>query len=63
MGQILYEGMLDSQPSEILAKDDKTYTEPNSVRITDDWNTSIEDFGDDYDDYQDLNFPSTDDDF
>jgi len=63
MGRVLYESMLDSLSGGIVAKDDKTYSEPNSVRVTEDWNTSIEDYGEDYDDYQDLNFPTVDDDF
>jgi len=48
---------------DILSMDDKTYREPNSVHITDDWDTLMEDFLDDFDDYNDIDFPSTDEDF
>lgn len=63
MGRILYEDTLKNTPDEMLAADDRPYIEPNSVHITDDWDTMIEDFIDDFDDYQDVNFPSADDDY
>jgi len=63
MGRILYEDTLKNTPDEMLSMDDKPYREPNSVHITDDWDTMMEDFLDDFDDYQDVNFPTTDDDY
>lgn len=64
MGRILYEDTLNNNSdNSINAMDDKPYNEPNSVHIGDDWDTMIEDFIDDFDDYQDVNFPSIDDDY
>ena len=48
--------------SEFLSMDDSFYKEPNSVHISEDWDTIMEDFLDDFDDYQDVNFPRIDDD-
>ena len=44
------------------ASEDSTYNEPASVYITEDWDKLMEDFLDDFDDYQDVNFPYIDDD-
>ncbi|MDX1811467.1 MAG: hypothetical protein R3240_05940 [Gammaproteobacteria bacterium] len=49
--------------AEYLSMDDKTYREPNSVHISDEWDTLMEDFLDDFDDYTDVDFPSPDDEF
>lgn len=49
---------------DVFSMDDNTpYREPNSIHITDDWDTMMEDFIDDFDDYRDVNFPTTDDDY
>ncbi|MCF6299293.1 MAG: hypothetical protein L3J01_05375 [Thiomicrorhabdus sp.] len=58
MGRVLVEDTLDSAPNV-----GKTYHEPNSVHLADDWNTSMEEFIDDFDDYQDLNLPGMDDEY
>jgi len=63
MGQVLYEDTLAKNAKSMLAMDDKPYSEPKSVQIADEWDTQIEDFVDDFDDYQDVNFPNTDDDY
>lgn len=64
MGRILYEDTLKNNVVvNMAAPDEKPYKEPNSVHIGDDWDTMMEDFIDDFDDYQDLNFPSVDDDY
>ena len=63
MGRVLYEDTLNTTSGEKSSRDDKTFHEPNSVHLADDWNTSVEDFIDDFDDYQDLNFPAMDDDY
>lgn len=47
--------------SELFSMDENFYKEPNSVHISDDWDTLMEDFLDDFDDYNDLNFPDLDD--
>ena len=49
--------------NELLSMDEHFYKEPNSVHISDDWDTLMEDFLDDFDDYNDLDFPDMDDDF
>ena len=56
MGKVYYK---DGQ-NEVKAADENTYTEPASVYITEDWDTLMEDFLDDFDDYQDVSFPSDD---
>ena len=64
MGRVLYEDTLKNDvPVNISAADDKPYNEPNSVHIGDDWDTMMEDFIDDFDDYQDVSFPNVDDDY
>jgi len=63
MGQLYYKDAADSGREEAISMDDKTYREPNSVHISDDWDTIMEDFLDDFDDYQDLNMPTNDEDY
>ncbi|MDH5229996.1 MAG: hypothetical protein OEZ58_06895 [Gammaproteobacteria bacterium] len=41
---------------------DDGYREPNSVHITEDWDTMMEEFYDDYEDFGDVDFPAVDDD-
>ncbi len=64
MGQLYYKEF-DSEKvrEEAMSMDDKTYREPNSVHISDEWDTIMEDFLDDFDDYQDGMFPSNDEDY
>jgi len=62
MGRVFYEGDSSKKIDELSAMDDKPYTEPNSLHITDDWDTMMEDYLDDFDDYQDISFPTPDDD-
>lgn len=54
------EGQFESEESFFL---DESYKEPNSVHITEDWDTMMEDFYDDYEDFQDVDFPSPDEDY
>jgi len=61
MGRVCYKDGPQTE-EEYKAAEDKTYNEPASVYITDDWDTAMEDFMDDFDDYQDINFPTSDDD-
>lgn len=64
MGQLYYKDFAsESVRKEAMSVDDKTYREPNSVHITDEWDTIMEDFLDDFDEYQDVNAPSNDDDY
>ena len=64
MGRVLYEDTLkNNMVINMSPSDDKPYKEPNSVHIGDDWDTMMEDFIDDFDDYQDVNFPNMDDDY
>ena len=37
--------------------------EPKSIYLDDDWDTMMEDFGDEYDEFNDIDFPTLDDDF
>lgn len=37
--------------------DDQRYSEPMSVQITDDWDTMMEEYLDDIDDFGDMDFP------
>jgi len=62
MGRIYYQESTNESRDEYKSMDDKSYHEPNSVHIADDWDTMMEDFLDDFDDYQDINFPSGEDD-
>lgn len=48
---------------DIFSMDDGAYREPNSLHISDEWDTLMEDFLDDFDDYNDIDFPSADDEF
>lgn len=61
MARVLYEDMMDSEGR--MSMGESIPKDVNSVAANDDWNTAMEDFSDDYDDYQDLNFPDMDDDF
>ena len=68
MGQLYYKdtasaGASEGVREEAVSMDDKTYREPSSVHISDEWDTIMEDFLDDFDDYQDMNLPSNDDDY
>ncbi|HFE39158.1 MAG TPA: hypothetical protein ENK06_12190 [Gammaproteobacteria bacterium] len=63
MGRVLYEDTFEPASDDLSSFDDKMYREPNSVHLAEDWNTSMEDFIDDFDDYQDLNFPNLDDEY
>jgi len=64
MGQLYYK---DTAPGtsyeEAVSMDDKLYREPSSVHISDEWDTVMEDFLDDFDDYQDMSFPINDEDY
>jgi len=61
MARVLYEDMMDSEGQ--MSMGESIPKEVNSVAANDEWNTVMEDFVDDYDDYQDLNFPELDDDY
>ncbi len=61
MGQLYYKDAGHGGREEAISMDDKSYREPNSVYISEEWDTMMEDFLDDFDDYQDLGFPSSDD--
>ena len=61
MGRVYYKDSDDVSP-QTQVSNESSYNEPASVYITEDWDTLMEDFLDDFDDYQDVNFPSTDDD-
>jgi len=63
MGQLYYKEAAEGGHEEAISMDDKMYREPNSVHISDDWDTIMEDFLDDFDDYQDINLPTNDDDY
>lgn len=62
MGQLYYK---DTAPSEgreeAISMDDKNYREPNSVHISEEWDTMMEDFIDEFDDFQDVGFSSDED--
>lgn len=62
MGRIYYEESGGEFREELIPMDEKNYREPNSLHIAEDWDTMMEDFLDDFDDYQDINFTSSDDD-
>ena len=62
MGRLFYEDASHENQNEQFSMDEKPYHEPNSVHISEDWDTIMEDFLDDFDDYQDVNFPRIDDD-
>jgi len=64
MGQLYFKDMgLGGGSEEAMSTDDKIYHEPNSVHISDDWDTIMEDFLDDYDEHQDMNGSSNDEDY
>ncbi len=63
MGQLYYKDASENGKEEAFSLDDKVYNEPNSVHISDDWDTIMEDFLDDFDDYQDFSMPNNDDDY
>lgn len=63
MARVLYEDMLDSTSGGQVAIEAKTSVDTGTSFATDEWNTTMEDFSDDFDDYQDLSFPSMDDDY
>jgi len=64
MGQLYYKDTtLESSREEAVSMDDKTYREPNSVHISEEWDTIMEDFLDDFDDYQDVGLPTNDEDY
>ncbi len=48
---------------EYRSMEDGGYREPNSLHISDDWDTLMEDFLDDFEDYQDVDFPKPDEDY
>jgi len=62
MGRVYYKDGPGDISNERLAAEDTQYKEPSSLHITEEWDTIMEDFLDDFDDYQDVNFPSSDDD-
>ncbi|MDH5377225.1 MAG: hypothetical protein OEX00_02745 [Gammaproteobacteria bacterium] len=58
----------DEEVQPIDTGDDSMYLEENfrdgeSVYITEDWDTMMEEFYDDYEDFQDVDFPTLDDDY
>lgn len=63
MARVLYEDMMDSEGR--MSVGESTLKDVNSISVAanDEWNTVMEDFADDIDDYQDLNFPDMDDDY
>jgi hypothetical protein len=64
MGQLYYkDASFGAVKEEAVSVDDKVYREPNSVHISDEWDTIMEDFLDDFDDYQDLGASNNDDDY
>ena len=64
MGQLYYkDASFDGGKEEAVSLDDKIYNEPNSVHISDEWDTIMEDFLDDFDDYQDIGSPKNDSDY
>lgn len=62
MGRMHYEEPSASEFEEFIPMDDKVYREPSSVHLSEDWDTLMEDFLDDFDDYHDLDFPTPDED-
>jgi len=42
---------------------EESYKEPVSIQITDDWDTVMDDYYDEYDDFNDIDLPHADDDF
>jgi len=62
MDRVYYSDGPEDVPNKHIAVDDTQYNEPASLHITEEWDTIMEDFLDDFDDYQDVNFPSSDDD-
>ncbi|MDH3325658.1 MAG: hypothetical protein OEM38_02935 [Gammaproteobacteria bacterium] len=63
MGQLYYKEASEGGREEAISMDDKVYREPNSVHISDDWDTIMEDFLDDFEDYQDTGLPPSNDDY
>jgi len=63
MGQLYYQEGVQKPREDAVSLDDKNYHEPNSVHISEDWDTIMEDFLDDFDDYQDINMPTNDDEY
>ena len=41
---------------------DDSYIEPRSGQLGEDWDTMMEEFFDEYEDFRDINIPSSDDD-
>ena len=41
---------------------DDSYIEPNSGQLGEDWDTMMEEFFDEYEDFRDVNVPSSDED-
>lgn len=41
---------------------EESYKEPSSVYITENWDTMMEEYYDDYDDFHDIDMPTPDDD-
>ena len=63
MGRMHYDNSPQGDSGDFLSMDDGVYREPNSLHISEDWDTLMEDFLDDFEDYTDVDFPTPDDDF
>lgn len=64
MSNMEHDGGQRSEFEDFMSMDDQhVYREPNSLHISDDWDTLMEDFLDDFEDYTDVDFPKPDDDF
>lgn len=62
MGRVHYEESSASEFEDFKPVEENVYREPISVHFSEDWDTLMEDFLDDFDDYQDVDFPAADDD-
>ncbi len=60
MGKAQHENASQAKFEDLMSIDDNVYREPHSVNITENWETSMEDFLDDFEDYQDIDFPTPD---
>lgn len=63
MNRMNYDAASQSEFDDHMSMDDHVYREPNSLYISEDWDTLMEDFLDDFEDYQDVDFPTPDEDF